>query len=71
MPPDPKKLIAYIDQARTALNNARNAVGEWQNGQVAAVNHTGPQRAALRTVFETGLQEAKDRIADIDLELTQ
>lgn len=71
MPPNPNNLIAHLDIARTALNAARNAVEEWRSGQVATVNHTGPQRAALRAIFENSLQATKDSIADIDLELVQ
>ena len=71
MPPDPVNLINHLDGARVALNNARNALGEWRSGRVASVGHTSLQRNALRTIFEDSLQEAKDRIADIDLELTQ
>ncbi len=70
MPPNPDTLITHLDQARTALNNARNAVEQWKRGQVAGVAHTAGQRSAIRTIFENALQDGKDRIADVDTELT-
>ena len=67
--PDPQILEAKLDAARDGLNSARNAVGQWNKGEVAGVTFTTAQRAALRTQFEVGLQAGKDVIAAVDAEL--
>lgn len=67
--PDPKIIIEALDDARRALNSARNAVGQWDEGNVAGVPFSAAQLAALRATFNAGMQGGKDGITGVELEL--
>lgn len=62
-------LIQKLDQARSGLNTARNAADQWRRGSVGGMDLTQAQKAALKAVFQAGLQTGKDGIAAVEAEL--
>lgn len=68
---DVDKVIDRLDNARKALNGARNAAEEWRRDKVAGVAFTAAQKTALRTKFAAGLQDGKDELVAVDVELAK
>ena len=67
---DIKLIIDELDDARSGLNDSRNAAEEWRNGKVAGVDLTAEQKSALKTTFKKGIQTCKDGLVAIDMELS-
>ncbi len=65
---DINKVIDELDAARSILNDARNIAEELRRGQVAGIEFTPVQVAALRTRFLAAIHGGESRIAGVEVE---